>query len=224
MYEVLIVEDDPMVAMINRQYISQNPHFHVACVCKDGITALDYLKNNEVHLAVFDVYMPRFDGMALLRKVRKEQIPVSVIMVTAANDSTTIEEALRLGIVDYLVKPFMNERFQQALDIFLNRQAAFHDVQAFSQQHIDALIGNAGAKSCDALPKGIQDQTLDTILIFLKENMQSEMTGEQIADKIGLSRVTVRRYMNYLQENGTISGRMNYETGGRPCMLYKLRL
>ena len=48
-----------------------------------------------------------------------------------------------------------------------------------------------------------------------------EMTSEEIADNIGLSRVTIRRYMNYLIETGTISERMNYETGGRPCMLYR---
>lgn len=56
---------------------------------------------------------------------------------------------------------------------------------------------------------------------FLKENKGSEFTSETIADEVELSRVTVRRYMNYLLEYGYITGRMNYETVGRPCMLYK---
>ena len=50
----------------------------------------------------------------------------------------------------------------------------------------------------------------------------SEISAKEIADKVGLSRVTVRRYMNFLLEKGEISGNMNYETGGRPCMLYKV--
>jgi len=222
MYEVLIVEDDPMVAMINRQYVSQNPHFHVAAVCGDGASALEYLLNNAVHLVILDVYMPRDDGLALLRKLRAHQLPVSVIMVTAANDTATIEEALRLGIVDYLVKPFAGERFQQALDKFLGRQEAFQELSALDQQHIDRLIGSAD-RAPEQLPKGIQSQTLEMICAALEEEHTFELTAEEIADRIGLSRVTVRRYMNYLLDSGMLLGRMNYETGGRPCMLYRLK-
>ena len=48
------------------------------------------------------------------------------------------------------------------------------------------------------------------------------MTGDEVAEKVGLTVVTVRRYMNYLSENGTVIGKMNYETGGRPCVIYQL--
>lgn len=221
MYEVLIVEDDPMVAMINKQYVNQNPHFHAAAICRDGQSALEYLESHTIHLVILDKFMPHIDGITLLHKIREKKIPVSVIMVTAANDSVTVEEAMQLGITDYLVKPFLNERFQQALTTFLKRQDAFHDLNSLNQQNIDAIISSSmHEKTQNELPKGIQDQTLETICRFL-ENNPSEMTGEEIADKVGLSRVTVRRYMNYLIEKGRIIGRMNYETGGRPCMLYR---
>lgn len=221
MYEVLIVEDDPMVAMINKQYVNQNPHFHVSAVCRDGSAAFEYLNEHTVHLVILDLYMPRKDGITLLRQIREKRIPVSVIMVTAANDSKAVEEALRLGIVDYLVKPFANARFQQALETFLKQQDAFHDLSAFNQQNIDELIRGSIKKSNEQLPKGIHDQTLEIICEFLRTSGGIEMTGEEIADQVSLSRVTVRRYMNYLIEKGLISGRMNYETGGRPSMLYK---
>ena len=221
MYEVLIVEDDPMVAMINKQYVNHNPHFHVCQVCRDGSTALTYLKENTVHLAILDLYMPKFDGLTLLHRIREENIKTSVIMVTAANDGESIEKALQLGIVDYLVKPFAQNRFEQALLNFLKRQDAFHDLAVFSQQHIDALMGAAAEPMGEELPKGIQEKTLEGICSFLSRNGEGELTGEEIADHVGLSRVTVRRYMNYLIEKGIITGRMNYETGGRPSMLYK---
>lgn len=223
MYEVLIVEDDPMVAMINKQYVNQNNHFHVCAVCRDGNSALEYLQNNVIHLVILDQYMPQINGLTLLRMIREKELPVSVIMVTAANDSTTIEEALRLGIVDYLVKPFYNSRFQQALETFISRQDAFHDLSAFKQHHIDALLENnlKSSKTSEQFPKGIQEQTLEKMCQFMKENRNNELTSEVIADKVGLSRVTVRRYMNYLLEKGSIVGHMNYETGGRPCMLYR---
>ena len=223
MYEVLIVEDDPMVAMINKQYVTQNSKFHVSAVCRNGKSALEYLENNMVHLVILDQYMPQMNGLTLLKLIREKEIAVSVIMITAANDSTTIEEALRLGIVDYLVKPFFNSRFQQALETFISRQDAFHDLSAFKQHHIDALLENnlKTPQTSEQLPKGIQEQTLDKVCDFMKVNNSCEFTSDSIADKIGLSRVTVRRYMNYLLEQGRIVGRMNYETGGRPCMLYR---
>jgi len=223
MYEVLIVEDDPMVGMINKQYVNQNNHFHVAGVCRDGRSALEFLENNVVHLCILDQYMPQMNGLTLLKLIREKGLPVSVIMVTAANDGQTIEEALRLGIIDYLVKPFAGSRFEQALETFISRQDAFHDLDAFKQHHIDALLENslAATKNSAELPKGIQDQTLERICRFLRENRDAEFTSDSIADNVGLSRVTVRRYMNYLLDRASISCRMNYETGGRPCMVYR---
>lgn len=221
MYEVLIVEDDPMVAMITKQYINQNSHFHTTGICKDGSSALQYLQSNEVDLLILDVYMPKLDGMSLLRKIREKNIPVSIIMVTAANSSTTVEEAFRLGAVDYLVKPFMNERFQQALDKFLVRQNALQDITTFNQQNIDDAFYGINSSEISMLPKGIQEATLQRICEFLKEHKSESLTNEEIADQVELSRVTVRRYMSYLVESGKVVSNINYETGGRPSLIYK---
>ena len=106
MYKVLIVEDDPMVAMINEQYIKRNKNFEIVGKCSDGLRALDFLEKNTVDLLILDVFMPKMDGFETLRQIRNKQITVEAIMVTAANDRDSLEEALHLGIVDYLVKPF----------------------------------------------------------------------------------------------------------------------
>ena len=104
----------------------------------------------------------------------------------------------------------------------LNEYSDVIDLEQFSQQHIDAILNSGSSKTYEQLPKGIQDQTLETVHNFLERNPDTDFTGEEIADKVGLSRVTVRRYLNFLLEKGTISGNMNYETGGRPCMLYRI--
>lgn len=221
MYDVLIVEDDPMVAMINKQYIAQNDGFNIVGMRRDGLSAMEYIKTNHVDLIILDQYMPKMNGIDFLRYIRQNEYPISVIMVTAANDSQTVEEALRLGIVDYLVKPFSAQRFSQALNAFINRQKTLSPDTTLNQKNIDELIGMKVVDSVDGLPKGIQENTLNTITQFLKSNaFVKEMTSEEIADGIGISRVTIRRYMNYLIETGTITGRMNYETGGRPSMMY----
>lgn len=222
MYNVLIAEDDPMVAMINEQYIRRNKNFQVIEKCNDGKSALNYLKTHSVDLLILDVFMPHIDGFELLRHLREQQIAVEVIMVTAANERESLEEALHLGAVDYLVKPFTFDRFQMALDKFTAKSNALKDFATLNQKNIDFIMEHSQKTSEEFYPKGIQDKTLHLILAQLKENRDKWMTGDEIAEKVGLTGVTVRRYMNFLAESGKAIGRMNYETGGRPCMIYKL--
>ena len=222
MYKVLIVEDDPMVAMINEQYIKRNKNFEVVGKCQDGAAALAFLKENEVDLLVLDVYMPHMNGFETLRQIRSEQITVEAIMVTAANDRDSLEEALHLGIVDYLVKPFTFDRFQMALEKYIAQNNALKDIETLNQTSIDHIIDNNRKKSEDLFPKGIQERTLIIIMEYLNSNKGQWFTGDDIAAKVGLTGVTVRRYMNDLAESGRVVGEMNYETGGRPCMRYKI--
>ena len=222
MYKVLIVEDDPMVAMINEQYIKRNKSFEIVGKCNDGASALDFLENNTVDLLILDVYMPKMDGFETLRKIRNKQIAVDAIMVTAANERESLEEALHLGIVDYLVKPFTFDRFQMALEKYIAQNNALKNIDTLSQKSIDHIIDNSRKKSDNPYPKGIQEKTLQLIMEYLKENNRVWFTGDEIAEKVGLTGVTVRRYMNYLAESGRVIGEMDYETGGRPCMRYKV--
>ena len=222
MYKVLIVEDDPMVAMINEQYIKRNKNFEIVGKCNDGMSALDFLENNTVDLLILDVFMPKMDGFETLRQIRNKQIIVDAIMVTAANERESLEEALHLGIVDYLVKPFTFDRFQMALEKYIAQNNALKDIETLNQKSIDHIIDNARKKSEDLYPKGIQEKTIELIMEYLKVNKNTWFTGDEIAEKVNLTGVTVRRYMNYLAESGKVVGEMNYETGGRPCMRYKV--
>lgn len=221
MYKVLIVEDDPMVAMINEQYVNRNKKFQVVEKCKNGKLALSYLEEHPADLLILDVFMPLVDGFETLRMIRKKKISVDVIMVTAANDRESLEEALHLGVVDYLVKPFTYERFHMALEKFAAQTNALKDLGTLNQKNIDSIIETSRKKSEELRPKGIQEKTLRLILAYLEEHEGQWFTGDAIAAKTGLTGVTARRYMNYLEETGKIQGEMNYETGGRPCMLYK---
>ena len=222
MFRVLIVEDDPMVAMINEQYVNRNKQFSVVGKCKDGASALEFLDKQDVDLIILDVFMPYQDGFETLRQIRKNKISVDVIMVTAANDKESLEEALHLGVVDYLVKPFTFERFRIALDKYVAQVAALKDLDTLNQKNIDFIIDNSRKKSEELHPKGIQEKTLQLILEQLKHHDSEWLTGDAIAEQTGLTGVTVRRYMNYLTETGKVYGEMNYETGGRPCMLYRM--
>ena len=214
MYRVVIVEDDPMVSLLNRTFVERDARFQVVQSFQDGRAALAWLEQNPADLAVLDVYMPLFTGLELLHALRGQGVGIDAIMVTAANDAPTVDTLLKLGVVDYLVKPFTYERFQQALDNFCrHRDAVAGD--AVEQSALDRLFS-------PALPAGgHKGRPYGMRRACLRAAPPQGLPSEALSRQTGLSVVTVRRYVNYLVERGEAASAVNYDTGGRPCRLYR---
>lgn len=221
MYTVVIVEDDPIITQLNRRYAEKDGRFTVTQTFSSPRRALDWLTRHPADLVILDFYMPQMNGLKLLRAIRAAGVESDVIMITAANDAATVEALTRLGVVDYLVKPFAYERFRQALDAFCRRRSAMRG--SLDQSALDSLL-HAAPPAPAALPKGMQAQTRERILACMRSAPDRACTCEEIAEAAGLSVVTVRRYLAYLAQQGQVAGDMNYGTGGRPCLVYRLNL
>ena len=163
MFRVLIVDDDPMVSDINRHYVEKNPYFSVTGIAKNGEEALHFLEENDVNLVVLDVFMPVMDGIETLKQIRNRKEKVEVIMVTAANDTATLEQTMHLGVLDYLVKPFTLDRLQVSLEKFISKYNLINKNTVLDQNKIDSLITNPPAVKVEEYPKGIQKKTLEKI-------------------------------------------------------------
>ena len=220
LYHVVIVEDDPMVAMLNRRYTQKDKRFVVDKEFNQGQQALDYLRYHPADLLLLDLYMPQMGGLELLRMLRTAGVCVDVILITAASDAASVEQAMRLGVVDYLVKPFAYQRFQQALDHFHRRRQAVQ-CPVISQESLDKLLHIQADVVNHSIPKGLQQKTLDYICQYL-HTQSGGQTCEQIAHGVGLSAVTVRHYMAYLTQTGQVENQVDYSTGGRPSTLYRM--
>ena len=223
-YTVLIVEDDPMVSMINEQYVLKGSDFSIAGTCRNGNEAIEFLKSNTTDLILLDVYMPLMDGINTLKKIREMKISSEVIMITAANDTTTIEQTMNLGVLDYLIKPFAYDRFNVALEKFKIKHQLLKGSSVLDQHSLDSLITANFQKEKKELninlPKGIQRTSLNRIKIFFDQN-QNWQSVDMISDALGISLVTARNYLNYLVSQKIVLEDINYSTGGRPSMLYK---
>lgn len=224
MIRVIIVEDDPMVAQLNAQYLGQLPQLTVEKVFSNGRDALNYLKENSVELAIMDVYMPMFSGLELLRAIRGLGIQTSVIMLTAATEMKVVEEALRLGIEDYIIKPFAFERLREAVQRYTSKASLVRNKDIADQAVVDLLLSNGLPREAPKdLRKGLNAKTLQSIENLLRSDQDGEHTCESISAASGLSKVTVRHYLNYLIETGQLSSSIDYETGGRPRVLYRMK-
>ena len=222
---VIIVEDDPMVAQLNEQYLSQMEGVSVTARFSNGRDALEYLKCHSVELAIMDVYMPRMNGLELLRAIRGAGIQTAVIMITAATEMQVVEEALRLGIEDYIIKPFPFNRLQEAVRKYMSKAQLVKRREKADQAVVDQLLRNTiGPETAThELRKGLNVKTLGSIEALIRENPAGPHTCESISAESGLSKVTVRHYLNYLIETGTLRSSIDYETGGRPRVLYRLK-
>ncbi|MBR2047585.1 MAG: response regulator [Oscillospiraceae bacterium] len=222
---VIIVEDDPMVAQLNEQYLSQVDGVRVAARFANGRDALEYLKASPVELAVMDVYMPMMNGLELLRAIRGAGIQTAVIMITAATEMPVVEDALRLGIEDYIIKPFPMKRLQEAVRKYMSKAQLAKSRDTADQAVVDQLLHSSFSadSATHELRKGLNAKTLGAIEALIRENPDGPHTCESISAESGLSKVTVRHYLNYLIETGTLRSSIDYETGGRPRVLYRLK-
>lgn len=217
MVRVIIVDNDPMVAYIHRQYLEKNEQFQVVGEFADGKSALSYLKHNDVDLMILDLYLPGYDGMMLLRDLLRHEILVDVILITAAKEAKEVIEALRMGVVDYLIKPFSYERFQHSLMQYLEYQNKLEGLRTVDQDTIDYMLHTKESPA-----KGLKNETEQKIMQCFSEKPDHAFTVKEFAEKLEISGVTIRRYLKRLTEAGRISSDINYNTGGHPCVVYKL--
>lgn len=221
MIRVIVVEDDHLVAQLNAACLQQIEGVSVEGIFSNGSEALEYLRENPVELAVVDVYMPICTGVELLRKLRGLGIPTAVIMITAATEMKIVGEAMRLGIEDYIIKPFAYDRLQEAVQKFMDKNDLVNSRTRASQAVVDRLLGNDSSSQPRELPKGLNARTLESIRTLLDQSPDGDHTCESLSASSGLSRVTVRHYLNYLIETGVLTSAIDYETGGRPRVLYR---
>ena len=223
-YHVLIIEDDSMVAAIDRQYVESDHRFQVDQIFKSGLPALDYLAGHRADLVILDYYTPQMNGQEFLDRLLTLPGPApAVIAVTSANDPDIVQALLQRGVLDYLIKPFVLPRFRQAMDRFLQRQSLLTQHSAgVDQQTIDRLIQLPETPPpAPELSKGLNLSTLAMIREFLSAHPGESFTSEQIAAQVHLSRITVRRYVSHMVETHELESSIDYRTGGRPSIQYQ---
>ncbi|MDG0819842.1 response regulator [Staphylococcus equorum] len=225
MLNILIVEDDPMVAQINQQFIKKIDDQTSVDIASNVKEAIKHIENKEIDLLLLDIYMPEENGLTFLKYVREQGYKIDAILITAATDIEEIQTAFRYGAVDYLIKPFDFERFQQSLLRYKKGLTFFNKTSSINQTDIDAEFLNKEIVDRDSelkLPKGVTEATLQVIIDKMKYFEENEFSTDDISKRVNISRVSVRKYLKFLTDIEVLEESLNYGIG-RPINFYKVK-
>jgi len=212
----LIVEDDPIVATVHRGYVERVPGFTVVGVVargRDAIAAVDHLRPQ---LVLLDLYLPDMPGLEVARHLRRPgRAATDVIVVTRVNDVATVRSAMQHGALHYLVKPVTFTALEQKLGRYAALSERLAQQEHANQEDVDQLFQVLHTGLADTLPKGLSPATLDLVARVLRES-DSDLSAGEIADVVGVSRVTARRYLEHLAAHGVAVVSLRYGAAGRP--------
>ncbi|EMO8003906.1 response regulator [Salmonella enterica] len=199
----LIVEDEPMLAEILVDTIKLFPQFSIVGIADKLESAKKQIRLYQPQLILLDNFLPDGKGIDLIRH--------------------TISDALRMGVFDYLIKPVHYQRLQHTLERFTRYRSSLRSSEQANQTHVDALF-NIQAKEQTAEPnsglRGIDENTFNRVRQIFADP-QAVHTADTLAQILGSSKTTARRYLEQGVKNNFLEAEISYGKVGRPERLYR---
>ncbi|WP_219997403.1 response regulator [Frischella perrara] len=222
MLEVLIVEDEPILAELTAEFIQRDPKVKalgIASTLNDAKMMVEKLKPK---LILLDNYLPDGQGVELFEYIVNNQLNCYVIFITAASDIETCSKAIRYGAFDYLIKPVSYQRLKHSIErfqLFLYRQSIQQHV---NQRRVDELFNLQTKDFIDSNrpSKGIEEITLQKVKdVFMQTD--KPQTVDDLVRKTQISKTTARRYLEYCVQTKLLNVEINHGKIGRPERLYR---
>ena len=228
---VLVVEDEPIAAAAHAAYIGRLDGFVLAGTAADGQSALRLMTElaaagAPVELVLLDMNLPDLHGLDIARRMRAAGVFADIIAITAVRELNIVRSAVATGVVQYLIKPFTYAAFADKLSSYrqFREQLATPDTgtsgAGASQSEVDQAFASLRSPTELPLPKGLSVSTLESVQDFMRRQSGAVSASEVMAG-LGMSRVTARRYLEYLADDDRLSRTARYGAPGRPENEYR---
>ncbi len=166
---LLYVEDDESLSFVTRDNLELQGYR--VTYCADGASAMEQIKEGNFDLCILDVMLPDVDGFTIAQEIRKTNIEVPIIFLTARSLKEDKIQGLKLGADDYMTKPFSIEELLLKIQVFLKRSKVFH-VEGANNQLGDYLFDykNLSLRN-ESYSKVLTQKEADLLnLFFLNQN------------------------------------------------------
>jgi two-component system, CitB family, response regulator len=219
---VLIVEDDLRISELHRRFTERTDGFEVVGIANTLAHAEEMAEVLAPDLVLLDLFFPEGNGLDLLRRLRAGAIPTDVILITAAREMSSLKEALRGGVFDYIIKPVFLPRFQEALHKYREYLTSTRTGGTLEQRDVDRLLRpHSHPQSREGqTPKGIDPITLRKVRQVFASPSSNTFNAEEVAELVGVSRSTARRYLEHLVSENYLIAELLYGAVGRPERRY----
>lgn len=226
MIKVLIVDDDFMVAKVHAGFIRRTEGFEVVGAAHTGAQAIAETGRLQPDLVLLDIHLPDINGLDLMHRLREVAPELDVLVISAAREVETVRKALRGGIVHYLIKPFSQSDLQERLEHYRSAYQGLDSVKDVAEQSdVNRVFGLDRVLGLDRpqrpLPKGCSAETLKLVESALAA-AAGDLSAAEVAEQLGTSRVSARRYLEYLHDEGVLEVRLKYGVG-RPERRYVVK-
>jgi YesN/AraC family two-component response regulator len=123
MKKILLVDDERWVRTALKWTINKlNLPLEVVHECQNGLEALDWIKMNEVDLVLTDIRMPIMDGLALVKELNSLNGSYDVMVISVHDEFQFVQQAMRSGVTDYLLKPIEENEIKVCLEKWLTKK------------------------------------------------------------------------------------------------------
>ncbi len=226
--KVLIAEADPLLQKLYSDLIAEEHSYSVVKCVSTGPKLFEAIRFFQADLVLLDLYLRDFSAIEGLDELRKEFPRTDYIIASSGEDPELVRNALCQGVFEFLIKPFSFERLKLALR---NYQVYHHSLtgrtRPWQQEDLDTLVSmkarDPSWANNRAIPKGLQLKCLNDIEQFLRENPDT-FSAQEIGDRLGLSRSTARRYLEFLMMSERLVVEYAYRKVGRPEKRYRIAL
>ena len=220
--KVLLAEDDRQIAEIQRQFLDRIDGFEVIGMAHSLQSTREMTEILAPDLLLLDIHFPDGNGLDFVNQLRESKQQTDVILVTAARDVEMLKTAIYGGVFDYIVKPLVFDRIHESLERYREQLTRLQDLDTVDQSDIDAIMPRSHASSRQGelvLPKGVDILTLNKVRAFLVSAEQS-IAASDVGGRLGVSRTTARRYLEYLVSTRELQVDLSYGGVGRPERYY----
>lgn len=223
MIDIVIAEDDFRIANIHEAFLGKMGGVKVIGKALTGEQTLSLTKELKPDLILLDIYLPDYLGTDLIPKLRDIHPYADIIIITAATEKKLLEENMRKGVTNYLIKPVNLDRFISVMNEYKKQIDLLAQKEYIDQGTVDELLFPSMNRQVEewSLPKGIDRLTLAKVQHMMEEENQS-WSAEEMGKRIGSSRTTARRYLEYLVSERLAKVEQEYGIIGRPERRYSL--
>lgn len=224
---VLVVEDEPIAADAHTAYVGRVTGFTVVGTVHSGREALRVLAGGGVDLVLLDMFLPDGHGLDVVRSMRAQGNRADVIAVTSARDLEVVRAAVSLGVVQYLLKPFVFASLRDRLEAYGDyRRRTGEQVALATQGEVDQVFAELRSGAASSLPKGFSEDLWGRVLESVRgagslRGAGAGVSAGEVALLVGVSRVTARRYLEHLADSSMALRRSRHAGAGRPEVEYR---